>query len=63
MNNYWNKSTKYLMSVLIERGVVKTVRYIPGGVEFFYADRIVTLKTGEAKWFALAHIYHLEENE
>ena len=60
---YWDKSTRDLLKILADHRIIRTVRYIPGGVEFFYADRIVTLKLGEARWFALGHLYHLMEKE
>ena len=64
--NYWDNnsiSTQKLLKKLLEKNIIRTIRYIPGGVDFFYADRIVSLTLGEAKWFALAHLYHLENDD
>lgn len=60
---YWENNTlttRQLLEKLMNYGVIRTVRFIPAGVDFLYAGRIVTLSHGEARWFALAHLYQLE---
>lgn len=63
---YWennNLTTRQLLDKLVAHGVIRTVRFIPSGVDFLYAGRVVSLPIGEAKWFALAHLYHLENDD
>ena len=63
---YWKNNdltTRQLLDKLVAYGVIRTVRYIPAGVDFLYAGRVVSLSLGEAKWFALAHLYHLEKED
>lgn len=61
MQAYWiNRTVRQMLEYLVENNIIRTVRYNPTGMEFFYAGRIVSLTWSEAKWFCLAHLYHME---